>query len=237
MNFSIAICDDEHYQIEYVKRVVSAWAEERGVAVVLSEFPSAEAFLFAYEEKRNVDILLLDVEMAQINGIALARKIRENDSRMQIVFITGYPDFMAEGFEVAALHYLMKPVREQKLFEVLDRAVKNLGRTESTVLLETERGLIRVSFSQIMAVEARGHDVLLTLTGGKETAKIGINELAEKLDASFVRCHRSYLVGLRHIFRITKTDVILDGGESIPLSRRMYAEVNRKFIAYCKGEE
>ena len=236
MNFNIAICDDEHCQVEYVSGIVSAWAEERGMAVVLSEFPSAEAFLFAYEENRNIDILLLDVEMAQINGIALAGKIRENDSRMQIIFITGYPDFMAEGFEVAALHYLMKPVHRQKLFEVLDRAVKNLGRTERSVLLETERGLLRVSLAEIMAVEAQGHEVLLTLMGGKETAKIGINELTEKLDASFVRCHRSYLVGLRHICRITRTDVILDNGENIPLSRRMYAEVNQKFIAYCKGE-
>ena len=85
-----------------------------------------------------------------------------------------------------------------------------------------------------MLAEAKGHDTVLTLTSGSETAKIGINDLEKKLDTSFVRSHRSYFVGLRHITRITKTDVILDNGALIPLSRRMYADVNQKFIDFYK---
>ena len=234
MKLNIAICDDEQNQIEYIKGIVSEWAKSEGHISVFSEFPSAEAFLFDYAENRNYDILLLDIEMAKMNGIDLAKKVREGNNRVQIVFITGYPDFMSEGFEVAALHYLMKPVKREKLFSVLDRAVENLGHKEESLVLETENGVLRVNFSEIMLAEAKGHDTVLTLTNGKETAKIGINDLEKKLDASFVRSHRSYLVGLRHITRITKTDVILDNGDLIPLSRRMYAEVNQKFIGFYK---
>ena len=234
MKLNIAICDDEQNQIQYIKDIASAWAETSGHFPHFAEFPSAEAFLFDYAENQNYDILLLDIEMAKMNGIDLAKKVREGNNRVQIVFITGYPDFMSEGFEVAALHYLMKPVKKEKLFSVLDRAVENLGKKEESLVLETENGVLRVNFSEIMLAEAQGHDTVLTLTSGTETAKIGINDLEKKLDTSFVRSHRSYLVGLRHITRITKTDVILDNGALIPLSRRMYAEVNQKFIDYYK---
>ena len=236
MKLNIAICDDEQNQIQYIKDIVSAWAETSKHFPHFAEFPSAEAFLFDYAENQNYDILLLDIEMAKMNGIDLAKKVREGNNRVQIVFITGYPDFMSEGFEVAALHYLMKPVKKEKLFSVLDRAVENLGKKEESLVLETENGVLRVNFSEIMLAEAKGHDTVLTLTSGTETAKIGINDLEKKLDTSFVRSHRSYLVGLRHITRITKTDVILDNATSIPLSRRMYAKVNQKFIDYYRGK-
>ena len=236
MKLKIAICDDEQNQIEYLTSIVASWSVHEGHNCEICTFPSAEAFLFEYEENKVYDILLLDIEMAKMNGIDLAKKVREENSRVQIVFITGYPDFMSEGFEVVALHYLMKPVKREKLFSVLDRAVENLGHKEESLVLETENGILRVNFSKIMLAEAKGHDTILTLTSGNETAKIGINDLEKKLDTSFVRSHRSYLVGLRHISRITKTDVIMDNGEMIPLSRRMYAQVNQKFIDFYKGE-
>lgn len=236
MKLNIAICDDEQNQIEYIKDIVSAWAETSGHMPIFAEFSSAEAFLFDYAENQNYDILLLDIEMANMNGIDLAKKVREGNNRVQIVFITGYPDFMSEGFEVAALHYLMKPVKKEKLFSVLDRAVIGLAQKEDSLILETDNGIMRVKFSEIMSAEAKGHETLLTLIDKQESVKIGINDLEKQLDDSFVRSHRSYLVGLRHITRITKTDVILDDGTLIPLSRRMYAEVNQKFIDFYRGK-
>lgn len=236
MKLKIAVCDDEQNQIEYITSIVVSWSGHEGHDCEIRTFASAEAFLFEYEENKVYDILLLDIEMSKMNGIDLAKKVREGNTRVQIVFITGYPDFMSEGFEVAALHYLMKPVKKEKLFSVLDRAVENLGQKEKSLVLETENGTMRVNFSNIIMAEAQGHDTLLMLTTGKETAKIGINELEKQLGDSFVRSHRSYLVGLRHVTRITKTDVILDNGDLIPLSRRMYMDVNTKFIGFYKGE-
>ena len=82
-------------------------------------FPSAESFLFDYAEQKNYDFLLLDIEMPSMNGVELAQKIRQENNAVQIIFITGYSDFMAEGYEVSALHYLMKPVSFDKLSKVL----------------------------------------------------------------------------------------------------------------------
>ncbi len=85
-----------------------------GHTAELLRFPSAEAFLFHYAEDKSCDILLLDVEMGAMNGVELAKRIREENDALQIVFITGYTDYIAEGYDVSALHYLVKPVSREK---------------------------------------------------------------------------------------------------------------------------
>ena len=111
-----AICDDRAEDAQLVAQYVREWGESREESVALEMFPSAEAFLFAYDEDKNFDLLLLDVEMGGMDGVTMARRVRAENTAVQIVFITGYTDYIAEGYDVAALHYLVKPVREEKLF-------------------------------------------------------------------------------------------------------------------------
>ena len=110
MDYRIAICDDEETQRAYISALVRSWAEQSDHTVELELFGSAEEFLFHYEEQNNYDILLLDIEMDRIDGITLAKRVRAENEAVQIIFITGYSEYIAEGYEVAALHYLMKPV-------------------------------------------------------------------------------------------------------------------------------
>ena len=157
MALSIAVCDDDETDLQYITGLVNAWAAQARIPVSVRTFPSAEAFLFHYAENRDFDILLLDVEMGKLNGIDLARQIRAQDSCVQIVFITGYSDFMAEGYDVSALHYLMKPVKTGKLEEVLNRAA-DLSRQERPFLLViAERETIRIFFDDIYYAESQGH--------------------------------------------------------------------------------
>ena len=106
-----AVCDDERADALYVSDFIKKWASDHEVMVHVEEFPSAEAFLFEYEEVQTFDILFLDIEMKAdgMNGIELAAKLRERDHAIQIVFVTGYMDYIAEGYDVKALHYLLKP--------------------------------------------------------------------------------------------------------------------------------
>ncbi len=195
--------------------------------------------MFEYAENKAFDILLLDIQLSGMNGVELARRIREFDAHPQIVFITAYSDFVADGYDVDALHYLIKPVEPEKLCEVLCKAAKNLSKAEPAVMLETEEGVIRLLVKDICYAEVFSHTVTLVCkcaTGAHSNlnVKTPIFELETLLGASFVRCHRSYLVGLRHIRQITRTDIILDDGNILPLSRRNYDAVNRKFIDFYR---
>ena len=117
----IAICDDEEPQRLLLKRYVEEWARRNKVILDTELFVSGESFLFVWEDDRDYDLLIFDIEMGKLSGMELAAAIREKDDEIPILFVTGYDKYMLQGFEVAALHYLLKPVAPERLFGVLDR--------------------------------------------------------------------------------------------------------------------
>lgn len=237
MMYKVAICDDNQTDAGYVEKLLTDWAKERRTQVQTQCFLSAESFLFRYAEEQDFDILLLDIEMAEMDGVALAKKVRTDNESVQIVFITGYPDYVGEGYEVAALHYLMKPVDREKLFQVLDRAVVNLQKGKRAVLLPVDGETLRVPIEEIQYVEAFSHSVSVVTTKGTYELRKGLSEMETLLGDGFVRCHRSYLAGLRFVAGLSKTTVKLDDGKELPLSRSAAAVVHKAFIKYYTGEE
>lgn len=104
MDYHIAVCDDCAADADFAADCAAQWAQRLGYTAEILRFPSAEAFLFQYAEDKRCDILLLDVEMPGLNGVELAKRIRQKNKALQIVFITGYTDYIAEGYDVSALH-------------------------------------------------------------------------------------------------------------------------------------
>lgn len=237
MNYKIAICDDAAADRDYLSDLVQHWAACRGHTVQLRSFSSAEQFLFHYAEEKDFDILLLDIELGSMDGISLAKQLRQERDTVQILFITGYPDFILEGYDVAALHYLLKPVDQEKLSLVLDRAAGNLCKSRKTILLDTGGELRKFPVDTIEYVEAFSHSVAIVTTSGTYTVKKSLSEMSNLLGKEFVRCHRSYLAGLKYISRISKTELVLDGGTVLPLARSAFSTVHRAFVSYYTGED
>lgn len=237
MAYRIAIVDDSNIDAEYVQGILNNWAELRQTKIQTEVFPSAESFLFRYAEDKAWDILLLDIEMGTMDGVSLAKKIRQENDAVQIVFITGFADYISEGYEVSALHYLMKPVKQDKLFAVLDRAVAAMQKTERVILLPVGGEMLRLPVGQVQYVEAFSHTVAIVTGTDTIQVKMPISEIEKMLGDGFIRSHRSYLVGLKHIARLSKTEVVLDNGKSLPLSRSAAASVHKAFISYYTGDK
>lgn len=229
MDYKIAVCDDSDADRRYMENLVSRWAGEKGHTAQVSTFASAEDFLFCYAEKNDYDILLLDVEMGEMDGVTMAKKLRQSNDAIQIVFITGYSDYISEGYEVAALHYLMKPVKEDKLFSVLDRAAEKLSKNEKVLHFEIGGEMARVPVYQIRYAEVFGNYVTIHASEDLKV-KMTLGELLNELDDRFLRVSRSAVVNLTQISRVTRTDVRLADGASIPLPRGAYETVNRAII-------
>jgi len=230
MKFKFAICDDEQTQIEYVTSLASSWSEREGHTCEVRSFPSAEAFLFAYEDDTSYDILLLDIEMDRMNGVDLAKTIRLSNNTVQIVFITGFPDFIAEGYEVSALHYLMKPVSEEKLHAVLDKAATNLAKAEKRLCVTFDRQVDYVPLSQITYIEAQKQYVEIHTTEKCYRMKSSLSEVESKLDEYFLKCQRSFIVNLRYVTRIKNDCVVLKDTSEVPISRGMAEKIGKEII-------
>lgn len=228
MDYRIAICDDRQEDREYVRQLTARWAQQRGNQVEMTEFCSAEQFLFSCPQP-DFDLLLLDIEMGEMDGVSLAKQVRRTNELMQIVFITGYSDYITEGYEVAALHYLMKPVKEEKLFAVLDRAVERLHKNTKVLTLETAEEMVWVPLYQVSALEVQRNYV--TVHARQDyTVKKSLSELMEQLDERFFRVGRSAVVNLNDISRVTRSDIYLTDGRIIPLPRGAYDKLNRAII-------
>jgi DNA-binding LytR/AlgR family response regulator len=229
MNYKIAICDDADADRQYVSNMVTRWAERAGHGVQIDLFGSAEQFLFHYAEESDYDILLLDIEMGDMDGVTMAKKLRKHNDTVQIIFITGYSDYISEGYEVAALHYLMKPVKEEKLSSVLDRAADKLSKNERVLTFEVGGEMVRIPIYQIRYADVLGNYVTIHAQSDL-TVKMTLADLEKQLDERFYRAGRSAIINLTQISRVTKTEIKLSDGTAIPLPRGAYDGVNRAII-------
>ena len=229
MKYKVAICDDSDADRRYIMDMVRSWASAAGHEVQIDGFPSAESFLFRYAGESDYDILLLDIEMGAMDGVTMAKELRKSNDTVQIIFITGYSDYISEGYEVAALHYLMKPVNEEKLCLVLNRAAEKLAKNERVLNFEVSGEMVRVPIYQIRYADVLGNYVTVHAQTDV-TVKMTLGELEKQLDERFYRVGRSALVNLTQISRVTRAEIRLNDGTAIPLPRGAYEGVNRAII-------
>lgn len=227
----VAICDDEKSEQQLLCKYVEEWAADKGQRAELHCFDSAESFLFSWEDEKDYKLLILDIEMGSMNGMELAGRIRETDGDIPILFVTGYGEYMQSGYDVAALHYLMKPVNREKFFNVLDRLPVEDGGAEK-ILFQTEEGNVSLPPREIWYVEAEGHRCELHTQNAVMLLKESIGSVEERLAVydTVIKCHRSYLVNLQHVSVVLKEEMVLDNGEKIPVSRNLRKAANDAFI-------
>lgn len=226
----IGICEDNLTHGELIRQMLSEWAAARGVPLEIAAFQSAEAFLFHLPDARPFDLLLLDIQMGKMNGMELAKQLRHENNSVPIAFLTGLKDYAVEGYDVGAVHYLLKPINRQALWDCLDRVTKTMASDPVAMLVVDKR---RLRQSDIMYAESDSHYVRIHLASEIVTAKKNFHDLLNLLDwRMFTQCHRSYIVNLSAVERLTRNEIILDNGERIPLSRTYWQEANRAFIGF-----
>lgn len=231
MAYRVAICDDSAEDAAFVREILDIWAADRQVSIRAEMYASAESFLFRYAEDKDYDILLLDIEMGVMDGVTMAKRVRKDNRAVQIVFITGYSDYIADGYDVAALHYLMKPVNKEKLLSVLDRALERRKQEERCLNLEAYGEMVRIPFYEIRYLDV--HQNYVTIHGKREySVKRSLNDLERELDERFCRVGRGQIVNLKFIRRVTKTEIHLSDDTVLPLPRGAYEPLNRAIIAH-----
>lgn len=229
MDIKIGICDDDPAQVTMTETLTAQWALENGHDARIKIYKNAESLLFDFEGESDFDILLLDIEMGDMNGVTLAKNIRKKSETVQIIFITGYSDYISDGYDVAALHYLMKPLKAEKLFEVLNRAAVKIKKDEKTLTVRTEEETFRIPIREIKYIDVCKNDI--TIHAKRDiTVRKTLSEIEKELDGRFFRTGRQSIINLDYVRRTTKNSVTLAGGDEVPLPRGAYEAINRAII-------
>lgn len=234
----IAIVDDEVSEQEIIAKYIREWAEARNELVEFACFDSSESFLFAWEDAKDYNLLVLDIEMGEINGLELARSVRSQDKNIPILFVTGYDEYMQYGYDVSALHYLIKPVNKERLFQVLNKLGQRGAEEVKSLILNSENGIRRIQVNNILYVEAAGHGSVMHTVDEVIRLKESLGEIERQVipTGEVIKCHRAYLVNLRFVSAIQNANLILDNSESLPISRNQMKNVQQEFLRYYKSK-
>lgn len=233
----ICLVDDESLQLDYLKVIIDKWSNKHCVNIELSFYHSAEEMLFEHNESYPYDMILLDVQMGKMNGIELAKKIRKTDKNVILAFISGMADYVFDGYEVQAIRYILKPIKDNKVYELLDYVNTHITTENSYIIFSVSGEKKRINYDDIIYFESMGHYVTLHLEHEEYDYKYNIGDLCDDLiGTEFIRTHRSYVVNIKYVEKITRNECRLVQNISVPLSRNSYKSVNEKFIDYYKGK-
>jgi len=218
-----------------LEKLMRAWAGDCGTDLQISVYAAAEGFLDSLREGKAYDAAFLDIHLrSKIDGMDIAQAIRQRRDEMIIVFVTSFMDYVLRGYEVRALRYLIKPAKRRDLYACLDAVTATLkSRDEQSYYWKAAGTDARLRFRDILYFEIFSHTASLHAVDGAvfEFAKRLI-DLESELPAFFVRCHRSYIVNIHHVFALKKNTVELDSTLELPVSQRRRQAVHEAFVRY-----
>lgn len=233
-HIQLAICDDRQEDGAQTEALVTKILEEEHISATVSRFESAGQLLEAAGQ--NVfHILLLDVLMDGMDGIALAGKLREMGSAAAVIFTSVSLEMALRGYRVAAVRYLIKPLNEELLREAL-LFCYNACLRRHKLLLTTPKGESRVDPAEILCAESQNRGLLLSLTSGQIAVAMKISDLAEMLPKNqYVFCHRTILVNLDYVDHVRNGELELKDGRRLPISRYRFTQLRFQFLNYLNA--
>lgn len=235
----VAVVDDEEIIRNHIRNLI-----EKHRPDCRTETYAAAEELFAAKEQ--FEIVFLDIKMEGLNGIEAAKRLRERNGygiqeETVLIFVTGAREYVFEAFDVAAFHYLLKPLEEKKLIEVFDRAVKEAEkrkeREQAQLVLKTGGRSVTLKPDRILYIENRGRKLEIHTAVREERIEIyaAMSDLEGQLGSNFYRCHRGYLVNMAYITEYSNTGITLNNGETVYMAKDRYSKFVKEYMHYLKN--
>ncbi len=217
----IAICDDEETITSYLEKMILDYYAVRNMKAEIDVFNSGESLLDFTISEHGFDLIFLDIELKELNGVAVGKKIRKDldDYVSKIVYISSKTGYELELFNVQPLNFLQKPIAPNRVYECIDLAEK-LTLNEGKVFEYSVGGNTRkVQLSEILYFEAKNRQVAIVTTAGTDTFYGKISKIKEELPYTFCLCHQSYIINFDKVAEFSRRKVIMSGGAELPVSR------------------
>lgn len=232
---TIVICEDEFHFAAHLQDIVRQYLQQKELSATVLLYSSGEEFLCS---NSTPDIILMDIKLSGKNGMDTMKSLRAAGCRSQVIFITAYPEYVFQAFDVDAIQYLEKPINQTKLFSALDKAWSRAMSDQGKTILLTSRATVsRVRIKDIVYCEVFNHQTILYTMTGRYSYSGTLDSLEPKLDNRFFRCHRSYLVNLDYVVDKEPGVAVLVGGSKVFISRRKQQEFTMRLLESCRRGE
>lgn len=228
----IAICEDEKEIQRLIEDYINNILKNINIEYEIEKYSLGEELLEC--SLKNIDILLLDIQMGQINGMDTARKIREVDNDMEIIFITSLIDYVQEGYEVRAYRYLLKPIELEELKKHVLTCIKEIEKNKNNyIVIKNKSNTYKIDSNEIKYIEVQKKDMLIHTINKSFDARYSLEKIEKDLKQDkFVRCHKSFLVNLSYVENIKTNTLVLESGEEVPVSRYRYKDIKERFLKF-----
>lgn len=229
----IAVCDDEQRFLDDISGIIEDIY--KSLDIITERFTDGNELLKSFRSAP-YDLVFLDIEMPDMDGISLAEKLREMSNEVSIVFLTGHVEYAINGYEVNALRYLTKPADRRKVKDVIDKVMGDLNK-DKIIWIRTDMGEMKLKLSDILFIESQNQNVVINTSLDSYSVRGNMNDYEVNLTPEgFFRIHRSYLVSLGKIQRVSEKDVIMDDGTSLPVSRSKRTALKDVLFSYMDRE-
>lgn len=228
----IAICDDEADARDALRFQLEKTLIEKTEEIVYEFSAGSHAASWLKKHPGEVDLLFLDIEMKDLNGMETARQIRKFDEHIMIVFLTGYAEFVFDGYSVGALDYIIKPATAQKLMELLHRIrVKMEQEKDKHFSFKNPDGTWRLPVKDILFFYSDRRKVTLVTKQNEYSFYAKLDEIEAQMNGQFVRIHQRYLINPDQVDNLSGDSVTV-GGRKLPCSRNHREDAMKKIARF-----
>lgn len=236
----IAIVDDIASERQVLRARLEQQLQRRAMHAQITEYSGGETFL-ADAQEEPFELVFLDIYMEGISGVETAKRLRARDKNCKIIFTTSSTDHALDGFQVRALHYLVKPYSESEIDTLVEEIAGLQKVPDKYIEVKTTSGLIRLRYREILYAENYQHRIYIRTVDGKETvARQTFTELLDSLqDERFFQCSRGMIVNLEHVEDFDGTFFSMRDGKHISVNRNMVRTARTAFADFLfkRGRE
>jgi len=241
----VGICDDNPKQLAIIKANMEQYAlDHQGYFFEIDYFNKPFELLNQLEKTVDYDILLLDIYMPGILGTDIAKQVRAQKGKSEIIFLTTSQDYAVEAFALKAAHYIVKPFTKEQFTEALDRAVKKVNHKKSeSINIKTQSGHLRVTdLSQIIYVESFRHTQTVYLKSGeiieaRETLGKLLTTFEEASKGQFMCPYKGFIVNMKNISGIEPDGITMKNGKMIPIVKRNFINIKQQYFSFMFTKE
>ena len=233
ISYRVAMVDDLPTERRTLKDYLETWFHDRS-ELLLSEYETGEAMLLDFAPGR-FQIAFLDIRMEGMDGILLAKKLREADPLLLIVFLSTAPEYAFDAFPIHPFDYLVKPCGYEAVSKVLEDAVRFLTQEESEITLRVARAPVSIPLSRILSASSQGHSVeVVTSDGGSLRTVMTFSEFLALLDGEerFLVCNRGLVINMDHVLTVEGEAFRMTDGSVCPMRTKGRAELTARFAQY-----